>query len=178
VREAKSGLIPPRGKSRVLMALLSLIAAVAIALSVIFWLGWSSARSATTAENAAAASARNLVVALTNFDPGTVSADFQRVKAMSTGAFGSQADKFFGSSIGKELSQAGAASRGRIDALEVQTVAGGRASVFAVVSQTYLNDKQKTPISDVLRLVIGLDDVGGNWLVSSVQVLQQPQAGG
>lgn len=163
-----------RSRSRVLTAALAVILVIAVAAAITFGLEWRAAGSETAAQNAAAASARSLVVALTNFDPGTVGADFSRIKSMSTGAFAGQADRFFATSIGRQLSQAGAASRGKVSALDVQSVNGSQATVFAVVSQTYLNDKQKTPLTDVLRLVIGLTDVNGNWLVSSVQVLQQP----
>ncbi len=166
-------LTPPSAR-RPLVALLAALAVLGIAGSILFGLAWSNARSASGSQNAAAASARSLVLALTNFDPGTVSADFQRIQSMSAGSFASQAQRFFASSIGKELSAAGAASRGRIVALDVQWVNGSQASVFAVVSQTYLNDRVKAPIVDTLRLVIGLRDTSGNWLVSSVQVLQQP----
>jgi|GEM_PF-6407674 len=159
---------------RWLVGLLGLVAALGLAGTVGFALAWSNANAATSAQNAAASSARSLVVALTNFDPGTVRADFSRIQSMSTGSFASQAKHFFGSSIGRQLSAAGAASRGRVVALDVQSVNGSHATVFAVVSQSYLNDKVKTPIDDTLRLVLGLTDTNGSWLVSSVQVVQQP----
>jgi Mce-associated membrane protein len=163
---------PPR---RWLTGLLALVAVLGVAGSIIFGLAWSNASSANSAQTAAASSARSLVVALTNFDPGTIRADFSRIESMSTGAFASQAKHYFGSSYGSQLSAAGAASRGRVVALDVQSVSGSNATVFAVVSQTYLNDKVKTPVVDTLRLVIGLTETNGRWLVSSVEVVQQPR---
>ena len=46
------------------------------------------------------------------------------------------------------------------------------ASVYAVVDQTYVNNKITTPQSDVVRLVADLQQVGGVWKISNVTVLE------
>lgn len=151
-----------------------LVAVLGVLGTVGFGLAWGLSSGGGGGNAAVSDSARNLVLALTNFDPGTVGADFSRVQSDATGAFARQAKKVFGSSIRKELVTAHAASRGKIDDLYIQSVSGSRATVFAVVSQTYLNTKTTAPVRDTLRMVIGLSDVNGSWLASSVRVLEQP----
>ena len=58
--------------------------------------------------------------------------------------------------------------------LEVQSEnqAAGTASIYAVVDQTYVNDKIATPQADVVRLVADLQRVGGVWKISDVTVLE------
>jgi hypothetical protein len=152
---------------------LAALAALGVAGAVGFGIAWAES-SGGTPTDAVTSGARNVVLALTNFDPGTVSSDFTRIQQDSTGTFATQARKYFGTSIRKELTAAHAASRGKIVDLYVQSVSGNQATVFAVVDQTYLNSAAKSPVTDVLRLVIGLTDMNGTWKASSVQVLQQP----
>lgn len=168
------------GESPVVLALarrpvlLAAVAALGVAGTIGFGLAWALGSSGGGQNAAVTTSARNLVLALTNFDPGTVSADFSRVQQDATGSFATQAKKVFGSTIRKELSSADAASRGKINDLYVESVSGSHASVFAVVSQTYLNSKTASPVKDTVRMVIGLQNVGGSWKASSVKVLEQP----
>lgn len=152
---------------------LAALAALGLAGTVGFGVAWAL-KGDGPPTGAVSTSARNLVLALTNFDPGTISADFAQIQRDSTGAFAGQARRFFGASTQKELTSADAASRGTIDDLYVQSVDGDHASVFAVVSQRYLNKNAGQPVSDTLRLALGMTDVGGTWKTSSVQVLQQP----
>ncbi len=109
-----------------------------------------------------------------NFNAKTVDADFNAVTAMATGAFSNQAKQFFNTSIRKALEQALAESRGQIRYLEVQSEnqGAGTASVYAVVDQTYVNDKITSPQADVVRLVADLQQVGGVWKISNVTVLE------
>jgi hypothetical protein len=153
---------------------LAALAALGVLGTVGFAAAWALDGGSTTPTTAVSSSARNLVLALTNFDPGTVGADFAQIQSDATGTFASQAKTFFGASIRKELTTANAASRGTIDDLYVQSVSGSHATVFAVVSQRYLNKDASAPVNDTLRLVLGMTDVNGTWKTSSVQVLQQP----
>ncbi|MHB8246938.1 MAG: hypothetical protein ACYDGN_16630 [Acidimicrobiales bacterium] len=152
------------------------VAALGIVGTVGFGLAWASENGSSSAAPAVMTSARNLVIALTNFDPGTVRADFGQIQSDATGTFAKQAKRFFGTTIRKELALANAASRGTIDDLYIQSINGNHATVFAVVSQKYLNKNATAPVNDTLRLVMGLTDVNGTWKTSSVQVLQQPVA--
>jgi hypothetical protein len=51
-------------------------------------------------------------------------------------------------------------------------VVAGTASVYAVVDQTYVNNKITSPQADVVRLVADLKQVGGVWKISDVTVLE------
>ena len=48
----------------------------------------------------------------------------------------------------------------------------GTASIYAVIDQTYVNNKISTPQTDVVRLTAELQQVGGVWKISSVTVLE------
>ncbi len=48
----------------------------------------------------------------------------------------------------------------------------GTASVYAVVDQTYVNNKITSPQADVVRLVADLKQVNGVWKISDVTVLE------
>ena len=93
---------------------------------------------------------------------------------MATGAFATQAQQFFNASIRKALEQALAESRGQIRYLAVQSEnqGAGTASVYAVVDQTYVNNKITSPQADVVRLVADLKQVDGVWKISDVTVLE------
>ena len=91
---------------------------------------------------------------------------------MATGQFSTQAKQFFNSSIRTELEQALAESRGQIRALYVQSETPTTATVYAVIDQTYVNNKITTPQADVVRLVVNLENVGGTWKISDVTVLE------
>ena len=93
---------------------------------------------------------------------------------MATGAFATQAQQFFNASIRKALEQALAESRGQIRYLAVQSEnqGAGTASVYAVVDQTYVNNKITSPQADVVRLVADLKQVNGVWKISDVTVLE------
>jgi hypothetical protein len=173
--QAVGGSYPPerQGPARRLGAL-SIVAALGVAGTIGFGLAWGLSDTGPSTNTAVSDAARNLVLALTNFNPGTISSDFSRVQSQATGPFAKQAKRVFGSAIRKELTAAHAASRGTIEDLYIQSVSGSHASVFAVVSQRYLNTKTTTPVRDTLRMVIGLRKNGGNWLISSVRVLEQP----
>ena len=93
---------------------------------------------------------------------------------MATGAFATQAQQFFNASIRKALEEALAESRGQIRYLAVQSEnqGAGTASVYAVVDQTYVNNKITSPQADVVRLVADLKQVNGVWKISDVTVLE------
>lgn len=109
-----------------------------------------------------------------NFNAKTVDSDFNAVTRMATGAFSTQSQQFFNTSIRKALEQALAESRGQIRHLEVQSEnqGDGRASVYAVIDQTYVNNKTTSPQADVVRLIADLQQVGGVWKISNVTVLE------
>ena len=100
--------------------------------------------------------------------------DFSAITAMATGQFSSQANGFFNSTIRKQLETADASSRGQVRYLAVQQEGNppGTASIYAVVDQTYANNKSTSLGSDVVRLTVDLKQVNGTWKISNVTVLE------
>jgi hypothetical protein len=163
---------PRRGRRGV--AVLAVVAVLGIAGTVTFWQKWSGLNGTEQAAAQARQSASTFLVALTNFDAKSVDADFTRITGMATGPFAKQADQFFNSSIRQQLETALASSRGQVRSLYVQSVGGGQATVYAVVDQLYVNRTLSAPQSDVLRVVVQLDQQGGTWKIADVTVLEGP----
>jgi len=141
-----------------------------------FGLAWAGQSSQSAEVGQVKQVATDFVMALTNFNPSTIDADFNRVIDYSTGTFATQAHQFFDTEIRQQLQKALASSRGQVRDLFVQSIDGNQATVYAVVDQTYVNSKTSTPQTDTLRLLIGLTDLSNGWHVSSVGVLNQPGA--
>ena len=57
-------------------------------------------------------------------------------------------------------------------AVQSENQGAGTASVYAVVDQTYVNNKITSPQADVVRLVADLKQVDGVWKISDVTVLE------
>lgn len=156
------------------VAVLAIVAVLGIAGTVTFWQKWSGLNDTQQAAAGARQSADTFLVALTNFDAKSVDADFTRITDMATGPFAKQANQFFNSSIRQQLETALASSRGQVRSLYVQNVGGGQATVYAVVDQLYVNRTLSAPQSDVLRVVVQLDQQGGAWKIADVTVLEGP----
>jgi hypothetical protein len=173
VPEATEETAVPRRRRRG-VAVLAVVAVLGVAGTVTFWQKWSGLNGTEQAAAQARQSASTFLVALTNFDAKSVDADFTRITDMATGPFAKQADQFFNSSIRQQLETALASSRGQVRSLYVQSVGGGQATVYAVVDQLYVNRTLSAPQSDVLRVVVQLDQQGGTWKIADVTVLEGP----
>jgi uncharacterized membrane protein YgcG len=114
------------------------------------------------------------LLALTNFQAGTVDADFNKLESYATGQFESQLATFLSTDIRQALAQKQAVSRGQIRDLYVQSLAGGQAVTFSDIDQTIANLSFSTPEQDELRIVLNLQKVGHTWKISDVTVLQAP----
>ena len=161
--------------SRRAFRLVSLVAALGIVGTLVFGILYTTKSSAGPVQDPAVVSAsRAFLTDFFNFNAKTVDSDFNAVSGMATGAFANQAQQFFNASIRKALEQALAESRGQIRYLAVQSEneGAGTASVYAVVDQTYVNNKITTPQADVVRLIADLKQVNGVWKISGVTVLE------
>lgn len=118
--------------------------------------------------------AREFAIALTNFDAATIDADFDRIVAAATGEFADEADRFYDEEIRRQLRDAQATSRSEIRDLYVQSFSGDTGSAFAVVDQTVANNRSPQPVTDTLRVELGMAVVDGEWRVRSVEVLEAP----
>ncbi len=155
------------------------LAATAIAFALVagaFAYAWNGQRAAGDEQVVVKANATRFLHALTTFTPGSIDRAFSEVQGYATSAFAGQAGKFFNSSIRQQLEIAKAQSQGQVRDLFVQSMDPGSASLYAVVDQTYINDKVSKPVADVLRLVIDMKKVAGQWKVADLTVLQAPSA--
>ena len=177
---------PPRGPkrrsggargvpSRRAFRLASFLAMIGLVGTLVFGILYTTKSSNAPVQDPAVVSAsRAFLTDFFNFNAKTVDADFNSVSGMATGAFATQAQQFFNASIRKALEEALAESRGQIRYLAVQSEnqGAGTASVYAVVDQTYVNNKITSPEADVVRLVADLKQVNGVWKISDVTVLE------
>jgi hypothetical protein len=179
-RERPEGDAARRGLRSVVTgrSFLAVLAVLGLVGTIGFGLAWNGERNHDAQASAAKAAGRDFLIALTNFDGKTIDTDFDRIVSYATGAFGQQADQFFGSDVRKALRERQASSRGEIQSLYLQSYAGGRARIFAVVDQTIANNQFPAPQSDELRVEVGLTHLSKGWRVYDVRVLQAPNAGG
>ncbi|HEX9991854.1 MAG TPA: hypothetical protein VGB14_02900 [Acidimicrobiales bacterium] len=174
--DAEPAVAPPSGpgRRRLLVPLLAVVAALGLVGTAGFAWAWNGERADDAARAGMASTARDFLVALTNFDGATVDRDFDAIVGYATGDFAAEADRFFGSDVRAALKEVQAASRGEIRSLYVQDFTGDRGRVFAVVDQTIANNRFPAPQADELRLDLGLQRSGGSWMVYDVKVLQAP----
>jgi len=161
--------------SRRAFRLATFLAVVGLVGTLVFGILYTTKSSAGPVQDPAVVSAsRAFLTDFFNFNAKTVDSDFNAVTGMATGAFATQAQQFFNASIRKALEQALAESRGEIRYLAVQSEnqGAGTASVYAVVDQTYVNNKITSPQADVVRLIADLKQVDGVWKISDVTVLE------
>ena len=167
---------PPSGPSRRTFRVVTVVAALGLLGTVVFGVLYATKSSSGPVQDPAVKSAANTFLTdFFNFTPKTIDSDFNAITAMATGQFSSQANGFFNSTIRKQLQTADASSRGSVRYLAVQQEGNppGTASIYAVVDQTYANNKSTSLGSDVVRLTADLQQVsGGTWKISNVTVLE------
>jgi Mce-associated membrane protein len=118
--------------------------------------------------------AREFAIALTNFDAATIDADFDRIVDSATGDFAEEADRFYDEEIRSQLRDAQATSRSEVRDLYVQSFDGDTGTAFAVVDQSVANNRSPQPVTDTLRIELGMARVDGGWKVRTVEVLDAP----
>jgi hypothetical protein len=168
---------PPRplgGKGQVVLLAIAVLGIVGTA---VFGHAWASLNGQQSQAARVRTVTSDFLLALTNFDAKTVDADFNRIQDYATGSFASQSNQFFGSTIRSQLEAALASSRGQIRSQFVQSISGGKASVYSVVDQTYINNKMTSPSADELQIQTDLTMTGSGWKVSNVTVLNNSGAG-
>ena len=161
--------------SRRAFRIVALVAALGLVGTIVFGVLYATQGSSGPVQDPAVKSAANqFLTDFFNFTPKTVDSDFNAITAMATGQFSSQANGFFNSTIRKQLETADASSRGQVRYLAVQQEGNppGTASIYAVVDQTYANNKSTSLGSDVVRLTADLKQVNGTWKISNVTVLE------
>jgi Mce-associated membrane protein len=146
-----------------------------------FGLAWRTADSRAATEDGLApevvdmrTAGREFAIALTNFDASTIDADFDRIVDFATGDFAEEADRFYDEEIRAQLRDAQATSRSEIRDIYVQSFAGDTGVVFFTADQTVANNLSPQPITDTLRVELGMARVEGAWKVRTVEVLDAP----
>lgn len=164
----------PTRPSRKAFGIVAVVAVVGLLGTLIFGILYATKSSGYTQDPGVLSASRTFLTDFFNFTPKTVDSDFDAITGMATGQFSSQAQDFFNSSIRKALEQALASSRGNIryDVVQQEGNPAGTASIYAVVDQTYANNKITTPQSDVVRLIVDFRQVNGVWKISNVTVLE------
>jgi hypothetical protein len=163
----------PSGPSRRDFRLLRLIAVIGIVGTLLFGVLYVTKGSGSSRQNpAVTTTAQTFLTDFFNFNAKTVDADFTAVTNMATGSFAGQAKQFFNSSIRLALEKAQAESRGQTRALYIESENANSAAVYAVVDQTYVNNKISSPRADTVRMIIDLQNVNGHWMISDVTVLE------
>ncbi len=166
---------PPSAPSRRAFRMVSVLAALGVLGTIVFGVLYATNGSSGSVQDPAVLGAsRTFLTDFFNFTPKTVDSDFNAITAMATGRFSTQANEFFNSTIRKQLATADASSRGSVRYLAVQQEGNppGTASVYAVVDQTYANNKSTSLGSDVVRLTADLQQLNGTWKISNVTVLE------
>ena len=135
------------GPSRKTLAIVGVVAALGLLGTLIFGVLYATKSSGQIQDPAVLTASRTFLTDFFNFNAKTVDSDFNAITNMATGQFSSQATQFFNSNIRKALESALAESRGQIRYLEVQSEGNppGTASIYAVIDQTYVNNKISTP---------------------------------
>jgi hypothetical protein len=162
----------PAQPTRRSFRIVSVLAIVGLLGTLVFGILYATKSSGSGQNPAVTSAAQSFLDDFFNFNAKSVDTDFSAITNMATGQFSTQAKQFFNSSIRTELEQALAESRGQIRALYVQSETPTTATVYAVIDQTYVNNKITTPQADVVRLVVNLENVGGTWKISNVTVLE------
>lgn len=146
-----------------------------------FGLAWRTAESNAATEDGLApavvdmrTAGREFAIALTNFDASTIDADFDRIVDFATGDFAEEADRFYDEEIRSQLRDAQATSRSEIRDIYVQSFSGDTGVVFFTADQTVANNLSPQPITDTLRVELGMIRVEGEWKVRTVEVLDAP----
>lgn len=157
------------------------IAVLGVLGTIGFGLAWRTADSRAATEDGLApevvamrTSGREFAIALTNFDAATIDADFDRILDFATGDFAEEADRFYDEEIRTQLREAQATSRSEIRDIYVQSFSGDTGVVFFTADQTVANNLSPQPITDTLRVELGMVREDGDWLVRTVEVLDAP----
>ncbi len=151
---------------------MAVVAALGLVGTVVFGVLFFTKSSGQVQDPAVLSASRTFLTDFFNFTPKTVDSDFNALTNMATGQFSTQAQQFFNSNIRKALETALASSRGNIRYLEVEHQGAGTAQIYAVIDQTYANNKITSVQSDVVRLLADLQQVNGVWKISNVTVLE------
>ncbi len=155
-----------------------IVAGVSLGLAILFAILWQSAEAPNRRRAQVADSARQFLVALTNFSGETIDQDAAEIESFAVGEFADQVHTFFNARAKQALRKARAQSEGRVQKVFVESVSGQTASVFGVVSERVSNTATRTPRAEILRIEIDMIETRDGWKVNRVNILQSPETTG
>jgi hypothetical protein len=154
--------------------LLVIAMGIAATFAYLWWQHESEARTKEEVEEVST----EFLNALTDFSADTIEQDVEEIKSYAVGNFADEVDTFFGPDGIELIKEAEATSEGDVQAVYVQSLGEGTASVFALVNETITNVDVSDPATDKLRVEIELIETKDDgWKVQAVQVLQAPGGG-
>ena len=162
---------PGRGRTAILLGLVSGVALAGLTGSVVFGVMWAHDRGAASDQAAARNVASEFLLDLTNFGPKTLDADFSQMQAMATGRFATQARQTLAPKLRSQLIAAQVQTQGRIRHLWIQSYSADAASFFGQVDQTFRNNRNPAVSSDQLTVEVDLSKVDGQWKVAQVTTI-------
>lgn len=145
---------------------------IALASAVTFFFLWQGAKGDERRRQDVKAAATTFLVALTNFEGSTIDQDVAEIRALAVGDFADQVDQFFDDETMDALRQANARSVGVVQDVFVQSLEGGTASAFGVVSESVTNSASTTPRTELVRIDLDLIETTEGWRVARVAILQ------
>jgi hypothetical protein len=151
-----------------------ILLAVALLGAVAFAVLWQRAEAEQRGEQELRDTAREFVLALTNFSSESIRADVDEIRSYATGRFAEEVDTLFGEQTIESIEEARASSRSEVQELFVQSMGSERASVFAVVSEEVTNRSLDEPQPGVIRLEVEMLKASSGWKVEGVQLFQSP----
>lgn len=152
--------------------------AVAAAAAITFGVLWNAARTQDARRAELTETAREFVVALTNFSSSTITDDVGELRSFAHGRFEDEIDSLFSDETVAVIERVEATSESEIEAIFVQRLDDTSGSVFAVASVTIDNTGIDNPRTDIVRMEIGFVAAGDEWRVDSVELFQSPGAPG
>jgi Mce-associated membrane protein len=151
-----------------------LVAALAAAVAIVFASLWWAERAKDARRAEVEETARAFLVALTNFEAGTIDQDVAEIRSYAVGGFAREVDETFSAERVEAIQTNEATSQGRVRTLVVHRLGEDTASAFGVVDETVTNSASPEPRADVLRVELGLIETSEAWKVDRVEILQAP----
>lgn len=142
-----------------------------LALAFVFYQGAAGSRAADADREAVLDAGSLMALRVTTFSGDSIDEWVADTQSLATGTYAEEVATLFDVEIRQGLADNQVQSVGQVTSTFVQDVEDDRATVFAVVRQTFTSLNQPQPISDELRMEIALERVDGEWLTSEVAVL-------
>jgi hypothetical protein len=163
----------PRVRGGLRRALPWVVTVLALALAGVSTWQWQTLAAREAAATEVRAAAEDVLRVLTTWDADELATTRASLQDAGTEDFAAEVAEQFGPEATAALVAARTRSEGTVEDVFVQSLEGGRATVFAVVTQTLVSDDtdgeaQPATRASELRLV----QVDGRWLVDAIDIIE------